>query len=68
MVIIKRREEALKREEVAVSVAKEINRGDCVQCAESKGGMEERRLGRYVTTRYNTRNCYLLTHSVKRHK
>lgn len=61
-------EQQLKQAEVAVSVAKEINRRDCVQYGESNGGTEERRLGRYVTMRYNTRSGYLLTHPVKRHK
>lgn len=53
---------------MTVSVAKEIKSRDCVQYGESKGGMEERRLGRYVTMRYKPRDGYLLTHSVKRHK
>ena len=63
---MKRRNERLKQAEGAVSVAKEINRR--VQHGESNGGMEERRLGRYVTMRYNTRSGYLLKHPVKRHK
>lgn len=65
---MKRRDEKLKQEEVAVSVAEEINRSNSVQHGESTGGTEQRRLGRYVTMRYNTRSGYLLTHPVKRHK
>ena len=41
---MKRRKEQLKQEEVAESVAKEINRRDCVQCGESNGGMEEKKV------------------------
>lgn len=58
----------MKQAEVAVSVAKEINKRDFVEYGVSNGGMEERRLGRYVTMRYNTRSSYLPKHLVKRHK
>lgn len=54
--------------EVAVPAAEEITSEHCMRQGEGSREIERRRLGRYVTMRFNTRSSYLQKHLVKRHK